>query len=76
MKLQSEDIENAALELAPKARLRLAHALVRSLESVDPETIRELWIDEAERRDAEMDAGEVRGVPGEEVLARIRAKCR
>lgn len=76
MKMPSEEIENAALELAPKARLRLAHALVRSLESVDPERIRELWIDEAERRDAEMDAGEVRGVPGEEVLARIRAKCR
>jgi putative addiction module component (TIGR02574 family) len=76
MKMQSEEIENAALELAPKARLRLAHALVRSLDSVDPETIRELWIDEAERREAEMDEGAVRGVPGEEVLARIRAKYR
>ena len=76
MKLQSEDIENAALELAPEARLRLAHALVRSLESVDTETIRALWIDEAERRDAEMDEGGVRGVRGEEVLARIRAKYR
>jgi len=74
--MQSGEIENAALELAPRARLRLAHALVRSLDSVDPETIRELWIDEAERRDAEMDDGKVHGVPGEQVLARIRAKYR
>jgi putative addiction module component (TIGR02574 family) len=72
--MQSDEIEDAALRLAPKARLRLAHALVRSLESVDPEAIRELWIDEAERRDAEMDEGEVQGVAGEQVLARVRAK--
>ena len=72
--MQSDEIESAALALAPEARLRLAHALVRSLESVDPETIRELWIDEAERRDAEMDEGSVNGIPGEQTLARIRAK--
>ena len=72
--MQADEIEDAALGLAPQARLRLAHALVRSLESVDPETIRELWIDEAERRDAEMDDGKVRGVAGEQVLARVRAK--
>ena len=72
--MQSDEIESAALALTPEARLRLAHALVRSLESVDPETIRELWIDEAERRDTEMDDGSTSGVSGEQVLARIRTK--
>ncbi len=72
--MQSDEIESAALALTPEARLRLAHTLVRSLESVDPETIRRLWIEEAERRDAEMDEGAVTGVPGEQSLARIRAK--
>ena len=43
----------SALALAPEARLRLARALVRSLESIAPEIVRGLWIDEAERRDAE-----------------------
>jgi hypothetical protein len=74
MKVQPEEIESAALGLAPDARLRLAHVLVRSLESDDPETIRRLWLDEAERRDAEMDEGTVEGVQGEEVLDRVRAK--
>jgi putative addiction module component (TIGR02574 family) len=72
--MQSDEIEQAALGLAPKARLQLAHALVRSLDAVDLETIRDLWIDEAERRDAEMDEGAVHGAPGEQVLARVRAK--
>jgi hypothetical protein len=74
MKVQPDEIESAALGLAPDARLRLAHALIRSLESDDPETIRGLWLDEAERRDAEMDEGAVDGVQGEEVLGRVRAK--
>jgi hypothetical protein len=30
-----------------------------------------LWLDEAERRDAEMESGKVIGVPGEDVFARI-----
>ncbi len=72
--MQSDEIEAAALALAPEARLRLTHALVRSLESADPEIIRGLWLDEAERRNAEMDEGAVAGVAGEQVLARIRAK--
>jgi hypothetical protein len=72
--MQPDEIVNAALAPAPRARVRLAHALVRSPESRDPETARELWIEEAERRDAEMDNGEVQGVPGEQVLARIRPK--
>ncbi|MFN8625827.1 MAG: addiction module protein [Candidatus Binatia bacterium] len=72
--MQSDEIEAAELALAPEARLRLTHALVRSLESTDPEIIRGLWLDEAERRDAEMDEGAVDEVPGDRVLARIRAK--
>lgn len=72
--MQSDEIEAAALALAPEARLRLTHVLVRSLGSADPEIIRGLWLNEAERRNAEMDEGSVNGVPGEQVLAKIRAK--
>jgi uncharacterized protein (DUF433 family) len=36
--------------------------------------VRALWLDEAERRDREMEEGHVRGVPGNEVLARLRAR--
>jgi hypothetical protein len=33
-----------------------------------------LWLDEARRRDQEMDEGRVAGIPGDEVFARIRSR--
>ncbi|WP_376753622.1 addiction module protein [Candidatus Nitrospira neomarina] len=33
-----------------------------------------LWIEEAERRVSQIEAGEVEVIPGEQVFARIRAK--
>lgn len=69
-----ESIERAALQLQPDARAKLAHSLVESLEELSREQLETLWLDEAERRDQEMESGKVRGVPGEEVFARIEAK--
>jgi hypothetical protein len=34
----------------------------------------ELWLAEAERREAEMDSGQVAGILGEEVFRRIRER--
>jgi hypothetical protein len=36
--------------------------------------IEKLWIDEAIRRDDELDSGEARAYPVDEVLARVRAR--
>lgn len=36
----------------------------------------ELWLEEAERRDAEMESGKVAGIPGEEVFRRLYARYR
>ncbi len=66
--MQSDEIEAAALALAPDARLRLTHALVRSLESADTEMLRGLWLNEAERRDAEMDGAPSSGSQGNRCL--------
>ncbi|MDT0619524.1 addiction module protein [Salinisphaera sp. P385] len=33
-----------------------------------------LWLDEAERRDEELASGKVKGIPGEEVFARIESR--
>ena len=70
-----EQIEAEALELDEKDRVQLVHRLLLSLEPVaeDQAEVEKAWIEEALRRDAEMESGEVEGIPGEEVFRRIRA---
>lgn len=69
-----ESLEWAALQLQPDARAKLAHSLVESLDALPREQLEALWLDEAERRDQEMESGKVKGIPGEEVFSRIEAK--
>jgi len=66
------ELESEILRLEPRERVRLAHLLVTSLDELTPELVRELWLDEAERRDHELEAGDVQAIPGPEVLARLR----
>lgn len=72
--LSIESIQQAALQLQPAARAQLTHALVQSLATLPESEISELWLAEAERRDAEMESGQVVGIPGEEVFRRLRAR--
>jgi putative addiction module component (TIGR02574 family) len=69
-----DDLRTEALKLTPEARAALAHSLVLSLDDLSPEEIERLWLDEAERRDREMDEGGVAGISGDEVFARIRTR--
>jgi len=69
-----ESIQQDALKLQPADRAQLTHALVQSLAALPESEISELWLSEAQRRDAEMDAGEVAGIPGDEVFRRLRAR--
>lgn len=66
------------MQLDETSRARLARRLLLSLEPVveDQAEIEKAWIEEALRRDAEMESGEVEGIPGEEVFRRIRASRR
>ena len=68
-----QELEAEALRLPDEDRGQLAARLLDSLEPTDAE-IHERWIHEAERRAEEMRSGRVRGEPGGEALARIRAK--
>ncbi|HKH46503.1 MAG TPA: addiction module protein [Thermoanaerobaculia bacterium] len=78
MALSPELIEAEALQLDEKHRARLARRLLLSLEflSEDPAEVEKAWIEEALRRHAEMESGEVEGIPGEEVFRSIRASRR
>ena len=69
------DVVEEALKLSPKARARLARQLLESLDPIAEAEIDRLWLDEAERRDRELDAGKG-GIPIERVLARARAAVR
>ena len=67
-----ESLEAGALALSPEDRRRLLDRLAFSLE-VDPE-VEAAWEVEADRREADLENGSARLVPGDEVLARLKAK--
>jgi hypothetical protein len=58
--------------MTSEARALLADRLVESLDPAEDGYVRELWLTEALRRRDQMRSGQVRTVPGEEALARVR----
>ncbi len=71
MPMQLDVLETEVLNLSPMDRSHLLDRLVASLES--DADIAGAWALEAERRDAEIEAGLVELVPGKQVLARLAA---
>lgn len=67
-----EDIEAAALQLAPAERARLAERLLVSLDEDDE--ILASWVAEAERRGDAYDRGEMEAIDFDESIARLKAK--
>lgn len=67
-----EVLEAEILRLAPVDRSHLLERLIANLDS-DPE-VEEAWEREADRREAELESGVVAEVPGEEAIARLRAR--
>ena len=72
MPMQLDVLEAEVLNLSPIDRSHLLDRLVASLES--DSDIAGVWALEAERRDAEIEAGLVEPVPGKQVLARLGAQ--
>ena len=66
------DIETEIRGLGPSDQERLLRALLEELDGpLDPEAER-LWLEEAQRRSRELDAGLVEPVPSEKVFERVR----
>ena len=63
-----KELKDEAMKLAPEARAKLAHALLASLEDLSEAEIELFWVDEAQRRDEEIDSGRVSLRPADEVL--------
>ena len=71
-----KDLEEQALRLPVDERASLAHKLLLSLDELSPEELDEAWLIEAERRARELDRGEVKPVPIEELRRRVRTVLR
>ena len=71
-----EELKTEAMKLTPEARAKLAHALLASLEDLSDVEIEQLWVDEAIRRDKEIDSGKVHLRPADEVLKDARSRLR
>jgi hypothetical protein len=78
MSLSLTEIEAEARQLSPEERNALIGWLIRETDSENPilPEIADAWADEAERRDLEMERGEVEGIPLDEVIRQARALLR
>ncbi len=72
--MKVEELMREALTLDAASRASMAHELLNSLESLADAEVEQLWIEEAQRRSAEIDAGAAQTLSAEESLARARAR--
>ncbi len=69
-----EELTAEALKLSPEGRARLARELLASLETLPAAEVKQLWLEEAIRRDDEVDRGQARLESADEVLRRARSR--
>ncbi|MBI2192220.1 MAG: addiction module protein [Planctomycetes bacterium] len=70
----TDRVTEEALSLPADARLGLVEKLLSSLNLPIDEEIDRQWAEEAERRVAQVEAGEAKLIPGEEVFSKIRSR--
>jgi len=67
-----EELKAETLKMSPKSRADLAKELLVSLDTLSDAEAEQLWIDEAIRRDDEIDRGIAQMRPADEVFNRAR----
>ena len=68
-----DTLKREALRLPPEDRARLASELLKSLDALPKQDADRLWLEEATRRAAQVDSGEVELVSADEVDRKARA---
>ncbi len=76
MKTGARQVESKALKLPPRERARIAERLIASLDDQTDPDVERLWIEEAERRLAELRSGTVKSRSAEAVFRKVRSKLR
>ncbi|MEI6449809.1 MAG: addiction module protein [Actinomycetes bacterium] len=71
-----DELMREALRLKATDRASMAHELLNSLETLSEAELEQLWVEEALRRSAEIDAGIVEAIPADEVIAQARARLK
>jgi putative addiction module component (TIGR02574 family) len=71
-----DELKSIVLELPLEERAKLASDLLLSLDDLSEQEIEHLWLEEASRRDAEIDAGTAEPIPGDQVFAEARARLK
>jgi putative addiction module component (TIGR02574 family) len=69
-----DDIRDEALQLGVEERGALADSLMESFMTAEEREIQEAWLDEAERRLADYEAGRADSIPYDEVMRKLRAR--
>jgi putative addiction module component (TIGR02574 family) len=72
----ARELESRALKLPRRERARLAQRLISSLDRDVDADVDKLWLQEAERRVAELKSGRVAGIPAEKVVRKARSALR
>ena len=76
MSKPARELESKALRLPRRERARLAQRLISSLDPEVNDDVEKLWLQEAERRLAELKSGKVAGIPAEKVIRKARSTLR
>ena len=72
--MSAHDIVIEALRLDLPKRAELAQRLLDSLDELPPGELVTLWMQEAERRDRAIDAGQLTSASAADVLERLRSE--
>jgi putative addiction module component (TIGR02574 family) len=67
-----EVLEAEVLQLTPSDRSRLFERLIASIDT--DSAVQQAWELEADRRESELESGLVAAVPGQQAVARLRAR--
>ena len=69
-----KELETEALRLNPASRARLAKKLLNSLDALSEAEVERLWVEEAERRNDQIERGVVEARRAEDVIRDARAR--
>ena len=76
MTSSTRKLDEQVAELSQREKARLALKLIESLDPGTDEDAEELWLEEAERRLEDYDAGRTKSRPVNDVISEIQSKAR
>ncbi|MFT4179957.1 MAG: addiction module protein [Thermomonas sp.] len=71
--MNTAKLEREVLEMPVDERARFIRGVLLSLENLPQDELDAMWLDEAERRAADIDSGKAKLVPYDEVMRKARA---